>query len=285
METVISLEHRPVARLDPRRVRHAMGRAAWPTSDDLLTAIQQQLEERLAEIPMTPLRILELSRQPGALTKPLQARFPRARIISTALAAPPKAHTSGWRLPWKSRPLDIIGDLTRLPFAGQPFDLVIAHMVLHWSPDPLTTLREIRRLLKPGAPVLVTTLGADTLKELKTTLAEIDQIRHGRSWPRILEFPMLSEFGDLMQHAGLSQPVVDRDVWCPQFADLFSLLEEMHRMGATNPFRQRSNTLTGKGYFSAVQHLYRSRYAHGPDSPIPVSLEILYGHAWKKGSP
>ncbi len=47
------------------------------------------------------------------------------------------------------------GDARALPFPTNAFDLVMsAHMLEHLS-DPVPTLREILRVLKPGAPLLL----------------------------------------------------------------------------------------------------------------------------------
>jgi malonyl-CoA O-methyltransferase len=40
-------------------------------------------------------------------------------------------------------------------------------MVLHWVTDPLAAIRELHRVLEPGALLLFSTLGPDSLKELR----------------------------------------------------------------------------------------------------------------------
>lgn len=46
-------------------------------------------------------------------------------------------------------------DGERLPYASGSFDLVVARGALHHLPSPADALREIRRVLEPGAPLLV----------------------------------------------------------------------------------------------------------------------------------
>ena len=49
----------------------------------------------------------------------------------------------------------VAGDAHRLPFGPSSFDVVHAHQVLQHLDDPVTTLREMARVARPGAPVVV----------------------------------------------------------------------------------------------------------------------------------
>ena len=64
------------------------------------------------------------------------------------------------------------------------------------------------------------------------------------------------------------------------FADTDTLLRGLKKLGAGNPHRNRLPGLTPKGYFAELSQLYQSRFGL-PDGRINVSMEILYGHAWK----
>jgi len=46
-----------------------------------------------------------------------------------------------------------VGDLAELPVADDRFDLVLMTQVLEHLPDPVAVLRELRRVLKPGARI------------------------------------------------------------------------------------------------------------------------------------
>lgn len=283
MDQAIPLELRPYARLDPRRVRRGLSRAAPVKPDDLLAAIDRQLLERIGEIRFTPETILELGRTPGAFIRALQKEHPKARVISLGIAPPREPLKPTFRLPWKPHPLAITGDPIRLPFPSDHFDLVVSNMMLHWSSDPLATLRETRRVLKPGAPLLLATMGQGSLTELQQALAIVDQARFGRVWIRVPEFPALQELGDLMASAGFTLAVADREVLRPQLPDVHTLLAELRRMGATNAHHQRPSALMGKGYPHALNTCYRTHHG-AEDGSIPATLEILFGHAWKKSA-
>ncbi|GAB0056996.1 hypothetical protein SIID45300_01314 [Candidatus Magnetaquicoccaceae bacterium FCR-1] len=278
----VPLEHHPASRLDPRRVRRAMGRAAPVENDDFLAFVNQRLVERVTEIRLDFPAILELGRVPGHAAQLLRAQLPDARVIAQGLAAPrPEAWSTSATPQDPNPPCALVGDPVKLPFATNTFDLVIANMTLHWSADAMRALREIRRVLKPGAPLLLVTMGPATLSECRAVLAEIDQARHGQVWPRIPEFFSLADLGDLLGLAGLARPVVDREMIRPRFEDVEHLLFELRRIGATNAHRRRPPGLMGKGTLRELARRCDPRQADPSATGLPVTLEILFAHAWK----
>jgi SAM-dependent methyltransferase len=56
----------------------------------------------------------------------------------------------------RSRP-DVISSALQVPFADEAFDTVVSTEVLEHVPDPLRTLREMRRVLKPGGFLILST--------------------------------------------------------------------------------------------------------------------------------
>ena len=48
-----------------------------------------------------------------------------------------------------------LGDAEQMPFADDSFDVVWSSGSIEYWPDPVATLRELRRVGKPGSPVLV----------------------------------------------------------------------------------------------------------------------------------
>jgi SAM-dependent methyltransferase len=47
------------------------------------------------------------------------------------------------------------GDALRLPFASGSFEAALSTQAFHWFPDPEAALRELHRVLAPGATLLV----------------------------------------------------------------------------------------------------------------------------------
>ncbi|MBF0445819.1 MAG: hypothetical protein HQL68_09520, partial [Magnetococcales bacterium] len=122
--------------------------------------------------------------------------------------------------------------------------------------------------------------GSESLQELKVCLADIDKQRWGKVWPRIPELPDMHTFGDLLASSGFYQTIVDRDPIQAPFADLKTLLKGLKKMGAGNYHNNRLLALTPKGYFRDLSEIYQQRFAL-PTGGVNVSMEILFGHAWK----
>jgi 27-O-demethylrifamycin SV methyltransferase len=53
-----------------------------------------------------------------------------------------------------------VGELERIPFADNTFDGILCRSVLDFAPSPGAALLELRRVLKPGHRMLLSTLGA-----------------------------------------------------------------------------------------------------------------------------
>ena len=63
------------------------------------------------------------------------------------------------------------GDILHLPFADVSADLVVVHQVLHFFDDPLPALEEARRILKPGARLLIVDFAPHDLEFLRADFA------------------------------------------------------------------------------------------------------------------
>ena len=59
------------------------------------------------------------------------------------------------------------GDFLQLPFAGESFDTVLFHQVLHYAQSPGAVLAEAARVMHPGARIAVVDLAAHDREELR----------------------------------------------------------------------------------------------------------------------
>ena len=281
-QDTIPLTFQAYHRLDASRVRRAWQRSSphEMAQGALLTQTGMQLIERLEEIRLVPERILDLGDRTGQMGRQLQKRWPKAHIVSLTFAEKLAQNSRYRAFPWQRRPWNMVGEATHLPFGRDTFDLVLSNMALHWTTNLPNTLQEIRRVLAPDRLLLFTVAGEETLWELHTCLAQLDQEQYGHIKKRGQELPSLETLGDLLLSCGLVLPVVDRDQMTLPFPDLPWLLHLLKTLGAGNHLHNRAKGLMGKTYFKALQSLYETRFRQ-PDQPLTFTLELISGHAWK----
>ena len=62
-----------------------------------------------------------------------------------------------------------VGDASNLPYPDESFDKAFATMVVYFWKDPVATLREIRRVMKPGGRVAVYMVSKADMTKFKAT--------------------------------------------------------------------------------------------------------------------
>lgn len=95
-------------------------------------------------------------------------------------------------------------------------DWVIAHLALPYVADPLEALWRWRAYLKPNGMLFCTHFGPDTLQEWQVAQQCILPTRHD-----------MHELGDLLIHAGFSDPVIDVDYYYTRHRIFERYLQEL----------------------------------------------------------
>ncbi len=259
--------------LDLRRLRQQFEQAA-PHHDQTALPyheIGQRLLERLDWIKLQPELIVEVGCGAGRLAAALVKKYRKARVIGLE-RAPALVHRARRRAPWL-RPLrGVVGEPEALPLPAASCDLLVSNLALQWSLDLDRVFAEFRRVLKPGGALLFTTLGPDTLIELRRGWAAADDYNH------VNAFLDMHDIGDALVRARLAEPVMDVERLTFTWPTVDALMRELKRFGAGNVTAGRARGLTGKGRLSAL------RAACEPfrraDGLLPASCEVIYGHAW-----
>jgi len=245
------------------------------------------MASRLDVVKISPQRILDLGCGTGERTLELAARYPDGRVVGLDLALPMVLAASGRTRRGRSlyrrlvaplvgrvdpAPRFVCADATRLPFAGVSFDLAWSNLSLQWVNDLPRVFAELRRVLRTGALLTFSTLGPDTLKELRAAFARVDGATH------VSRFVDMHDIGDMLVHAGFAGPVMDMELLHVTYSSPEALMRELKSLGATNATRGRPRWLLGRGrYGRVVAELAR----HAQDGRFPATFEVVYGHAWK----
>ena len=213
--------------------------------------------ERLDYMKLAPRRILDAASGPPG--HELGKRYPQAQVIALDFSI--AMLRAGKRRFFGRNPLRVGGDLERLPIAAEALDFAWCNMALHWLPDPLPALREFARVLVPEGLLMFSTLGPDTLKELRAAAGV----------SRVHAFADMHDLGDMLVAAGFSAPVMDMQMLDIAYSDPARLLSDLRASGQTSARDDRPRGLSGRRYGEAL----RARL------PYKATFEVVYGHAWK----
>ena len=212
--------------------------------------------ERLDYLKIAPRRILDAGCGPAREAKALMRRYPKAALFALDFAL---AHL---RRRFLERRILLCGDIVHLPLAAGSFDLLWSNMALHWASDPAAALREFERVLAPGGLAMFSTLGPDTLKELRAAAGA----------PRVHAFLDMHDVGDMLVAAGFSAPVMDMEVLEIAYREPQMLLQDLRASGQTSARADRPRGLAGRGFGERLRAGLATR----------ASFEVVYGHAWKR---
>jgi len=259
----------PEPALDARLARRRFDRAAasYARASRLESEIGARMLERLDYIKRVPRRVLDAGSGPLRDARLLARRYRRSDVIALDFSRGMLRAGRGWFDAFGKRS-SICADFARLPFAPGSLDLVWSNMALHWAADPLAALREFHRVLEVDGLLMFSTLGPDTLAEL----------RQAAGAARVHAFADMHDLGDMLVAAGFAEPVMDMERLTLVYADGPALLADLRASGQTSARADRARGLAGRGFLAALQ----SRLAaQRRDGKLPVSFEVVYGHAWK----
>ncbi len=233
--------------------------------------------ERLDYVRIAPRRILDAGSGTAREARRLAKRYRGAPIVALdfAPALLRRAVRAGgfWSaLGISPKLLAVCADFEHLPLAGGSFGLVWSNMALHALPEPIDALKEFCRVLEPEGLLMFSTLGPDTLKELRAAAGA----------GRVHEFLDMHDIGDRLVAAGFSAPVMDMELITMSYPGPEALLDELRSTGQTNALRERRRGLSGRMF---LRDLRARLAAQTRDSRLHATFEVVYGHAWKGAPP
>ncbi len=273
--------------LDRALLRRRFARAATTSdgADVLAREVARRMDERLEYIRSEPRRVLDLGCGTGADLPRLAQRFPQAMLLAADFAAPMLAH-AGARLRAETQtpgllrrmlgrspaPLPhVLADACALPFARGSLGMVWSNMMLPALDDPLPVLQEIHRTLEVDGLLMFSTLGPDSLRELRAALP-------ADAGERVHRFIDMHDLGDALVKAGFADPVMDMEMLTLTYTDLDGLLQDLRATGTNNAASTRSRGLSGREGWARARASYE---ALRQDGRLPATFEIIQGHAWK----
>lgn len=254
------------ASFDKKRVADSFSRAActYDSVAELQRDVGHELLKRLPEA--TPDVVMDLGSGTGYFTPFLKQRYPQAFTISLDLAEG-MLHYSR-----EQRPLDdtvwLCGDAESLPLADNSVDLIFTSLAIQWCEQTDKLFAEIARVLKPAGRFIFSTLGPDTLHELRTAWADVDDQIHVN---RFIDWEELrKDLPDLLHVDSF-----ETEYRVCRYTRLRELTNELKGIGAHNMNAGQPSGLTGRARVRAFTAAYEAqRHA---DGYLPATYHVYYG--------
>jgi len=258
--------------LDPRLVRRSFDAASRTFDANAVVhgEIRKRLLERLDPVRLSPRIVVDLGAGTGAGSLELKQRYRPAQVIAIDLS-PRMLQEATKRQGLLRRFPRIVADARCLPLRDASTDLVFSNLMLQWCNEPDSVFAESRRILRPNGLFTFTTLGPDTLKELRAAWRQIDDR------PHVHRFIDMHDLGDALLRAGFSEPVMDTERLTVTYATFDALRRELKRSGSRNVCAGRRTGLAGRARLESLRATAELTRSPGA---LTFALEVVYGHAW-----
>jgi malonyl-CoA O-methyltransferase len=257
--------------LDRAAIRRYAARASagYDGFAALAAELRGQMLRRLDWIAFTPEAILDLGCGTGHGAAALADRWPRARVV--ALDASPAMLRQAGSRDASERVELVLADAEAMPLPDASFDLVFSNLMLPWCEDIDAVFAEVARVLGPQGLFTFTTVGPDTLGELRAAWRSADRAEH------VHPFTDMHDLGDGLVRAGLAEPVLDVSRFTLTYPDAGALMRDLKATGAQNAASHRARGLSSRKRLDAMAAAYEEFRTGGT---LPASVEAVFGQAW-----
>jgi malonyl-CoA O-methyltransferase len=257
--------------LDAARVRRSFDRAAatYDAAAVLHAEVRDNLLARLDLMALAPRITLDAGAGTGMSARALKRRYPKSLVIALD-SSQRMLQAAGRQQTWLRRFARVCADAARLPLADGSVDLILSNLMLQWC-QPDAVFAEFRRVLAPHGLFCFSTLGPDTLRELRSAWRAVDSRTH------VNQFIDMHDLGDALVRAGLAAPVLDVERYTLTYLDLKRVAADLKATGAHNSTMGRARGLTGRRQFAQLQAAYEP---FRRDGRLPATYEVVFGHAW-----
>jgi malonyl-CoA O-methyltransferase len=251
---------------DKTRIARSFGRAA--ENYDRYARFQRDIADTLvARIDVTAAtQILDLGSGTGYCAQRLAGRYPDAVITNLDIAETMLVHS---RESIKQQGQHwVCSDAQALPFREGSFDLVVSSLTLQWCPAPEHVFNELYRVLKPGGHAWISTLAEQTLHELRSSWAQVDDYVHVNS------FLSRAEIEAVLAKSPFARTIMDNRQQQYYYTSLEALARELKGIGANNLNAGQASGLTGKRKLQQLKSAFEKNHIAGKG--IPVTYDLIF---------
>ncbi len=244
--------------LDKKQVQRAFSRFAL-TDNDLTKIAAERLFDRVADMKLQPTTVVDI----GGNGQYIAQQYPTSTTIAIdfALAVLQQRTTAHCCL----------ADVQNLPLATASADIVWSNLCMEWV-DIHATITEAARILKPNGLLALTTLGPDTLKEIKSLFPNQN---------RVHSFVDMHLLSDALVVNGFVEPIAEADPIELSYSTAARAMMDCKQIGAACALRDRARGLMGKTQWQQALNNYPKTTINGKNYAVST-FELICITAWRK---
>ncbi|MGR8999411.1 MAG: malonyl-ACP O-methyltransferase BioC [Gammaproteobacteria bacterium] len=242
--------------------------AAASVTYDNVAGLQRNVgKELLQSIGAAKLKgtLLDMGCGTGFLTGKLSANSRHETLIALDIALP-MLQTTQVKLADKSNIIYVCADAEQLPLPEQSIDSVFSNLALQWCSNLEAVFSGIRRALKPHGQLVFSTFGPQTLHELKSAWAEIDNYNH------VNAFYSEAQLKQFLQQAGFKSTQIKGKLYISHYDSVWKLMQELKQLGAHHVIAGRNKRITTK---TAMQQMISAYEKYRVEDRIPATFEVI----------
>lgn len=167
-------------------------------------------------------------------------------------------------------------DAFKLPYQTGSIDVVYSNLMIQWCEPIDKVLTEIMRVIKPGGLFVVSTLVDGTLRELKSSWAQVDNDQH------VIDFHTEQELNQIF-NSGLAKKInhLKKDIIL-EYENVMHLATELKGLGANQVPKKVSKGLAGKDKWKKMVKCYQD--FQEPNGIYPATYSVYSAVMLKSAS-
>ncbi|WP_320827632.1 malonyl-ACP O-methyltransferase BioC [Reinekea sp.] len=250
--------------MDKRAVAEVFGRAAehYDGAAHLQRRVADQLLAQVSELPLRQAgHVVDLGTGTGYCLPTLNQRFQPTLLTALDLAEPMLALARE-----RVERLNLVqADLENPPLADNSVDLAVSSLAVQWLDRPEAFIARLAKVLKPGGYLALSTLGPETLRELRQAWTQVDQEVH------VNRFMPASDWQAALAASPLTLTLWQAEQLEVRYDAPLALVRELKALGAHHVERQRTPMV---GHLRPMLRAYEEFVC--ADGRYPATWDVFY---------
>ncbi|WP_239619231.1 malonyl-ACP O-methyltransferase BioC [Cohnella mopanensis] len=140
-------------------------------------------------------------------------------------------------------------------------DLIVSNACFQWLADPLQTLGQLRRMLRPGGLLLFTTFGPDTFGEMHEAFNEVYRASGIKPQRHGLSFHTTVQWFNMLKESGFSNIQYERTIHTEKYDSASDFLHSVKAMGASASEAVSMRGLSTRRLFANMYKVYEEKFS------------------------